>query len=371
LMEVPASLRLIFAPIIPGSEIQAGSFSNLFLYISLALGFSFLCSILEAVLLSVSVSHVEVLVQKGDRSGRLMHKHKSDIERPISAILTLNTIAHTVGAAGTGAEAAAIFGSQFIGVISAVLTFLILFISEIIPKTLGAVYWKELTPFTAYTVDILVKLLYPIVWLFEKFTRRIRPENGLPTITRTDLEAMARVSHKEGALLEQENRVFRNLLHLQDLQVTTIMTPRTMVTALQKDLTIGDVLKKVDKIPFSRIPIYTNDLDDAAEYVLRYQILEYAARGELDSTLSSLGRPLHAIPETKQVALVLEEFIARKEHFFFLIDEYGGMAGIISLEDVLESLLGMEITDETDVVADLRQLAFDRYKRKQAQQTGF
>jgi CBS domain containing-hemolysin-like protein len=365
------SLNFIFAPINPGSDIGAGSLTGLLLFVALALGFSFLCSILEAVLLSVSVSHVHVLINQGSRAGRLMEKFKNDIERPISAILTLNTIAHTVGAAGAGAQAAVIFGSQFIGLISAILTFLILVFSEIIPKTLGAVYWKQLTPFTAYAIEILVMVLFPIVWTFEKITSRIRPNHGFPTVTRLDLEAMARVSAREGALLEREDRVFRNLLHLQDIQAKTIMTPRTMVMALQQDLTVGEVLEKTSAIPYSRVPIFDSDLDDAPAYVLRYQIFEQAARGKQCTPLKQMGRVLHAVPESKPVAKVLEEFIARKEHFFLLMDEYGGTAGIITLEDVLESLLGIEITDETDLVADLMQLARDRFQRKQTEQGVF
>jgi CBS domain containing-hemolysin-like protein len=367
-----ASFNFIFAPINPGSDIGAGSLTGLLLFVALALGFSFLCSILEAVLLSVSVSHIHVLINQGSRAGRLMEKFKNDIERPISAILTLNTIAHTVGAAGAGAQAAVIFGSQFIGLISAILTFLILVFSEIIPKTLGAVYWKQLTPFTAYAIEILVTILFPIVWTFEKITSRIRPDQDLPTITRLDLEAMAKVSAREGALLEREDRVFRNLLHLQDIQAKTIMTPRTMVMALQQDLTVGDVLERTSAtIPYSRVPIFDSDLDDAPAYVLRYQIFEQAARGKQNTPLKQMGRLLHAVPESKPVAKILEEFIARKEHIFLLMDEYGGTAGIITLEDVLESLLGIEITDETDLVADLMQLARDRFQRKQAEQRGF
>jgi CBS domain containing-hemolysin-like protein len=345
-----------------------GSFTGLILFVAIALGVSFVCSILEAVLLSVSASHVEVLAQKGERVGHLMQKHKSDIERPISAILTLNTIAHTVGAAGAGAEAAAIFGSQFIGVISAILTFLILVFSEIIPKTLGAVYWKQLTPFTAYSLQLMMIVLFPVVWVFKQITVKMKPEHGQPTVSRLDLEAMAFISTKEGALMEQENRIFHNLLQLKDIQVSTIMTPRIVVTALQQDLTVGQVLEKLSKIPFSRIPIYTDDLDDITDYVLRYQIYEYAAHGRLDVPLKDFSRKIHAVPETKPVAKVMEDFIERKEHILLLIDEYGGTAGIITQEDVMESLLGIEITDETDLVADLRQLARERYERTMTEQ---
>jgi len=337
------------------------------MFVIVALGISFLCSILEAVLLSVSVSHMEVLFEKGDRAGRLMQKHKSNIERPISAILTLNTIAHTVGAAGAGAQAAAIYGSQFVGLFSAILTLLILFLSEIIPKTIGAVYWKRLTSFTAYAIEVMVYVLFPFVWLSEKITRQMKPDHAFPTVTRLEMEAMARVSEKEGVMLEQENRVFRNLLHLQDLQVSTIMTPRTVVMSLQQDQTVGEVLGSISSFPYSRIPIYADDLDDATMYVLRSEIFRLTASGDKDVVLKKIGRSLYAIPETKPVADVLEDFIDRKEQIFLVFDEHGGTEGIVTLEDVLESLLGIEITDETDLVEDLRQLALERYQRKLAE----
>jgi CBS domain containing-hemolysin-like protein len=365
----PGSISLFFTPTNPVDGPITGSFTGLLLYVGFALGFSFLCSILEAVLLSVSVSHVEVLLEKGERAGGLMQKHKSNIERPIAAILTLNTIAHTVGAAGAGAEAAAIYGSQFIGLISAILTLLILFFSEIIPKTLGAVYWKRLTPFTAYSIEVVVYVLFPIVWLAEKITRRLRPDHAFPSITRLEMEAIARVSEKEGVLLEQENRVFHNLLQLQDIQVSTIMTPRTVVMALQQDHTIGEVLDSISLFPYSRILIYDSDLDDASMYVLRSEIFKLAAQGDKGVPLKKLGRFLYAIPESKPVAKVLEDFIERKEQIFLLLDEHGGTEGVVTLEDVLESLLGIEITDETDLVEDLRQLALDRYQRKLAEQS--
>jgi CBS domain containing-hemolysin-like protein len=362
------SIRFLLAPIPPGDDLGAGSLTGLIIYVSVALGVSFLCSVLEAVLLSVSVSHVEVLSEMGARAGRLMQKHKGNIERPISAILTLNTIAHTVGAAGAGAEAAAIFGSHFIGLISVVLTFLILVFSEIIPKTLGAVYWKQLTPFAAYVIEWLVVGLFPIVWLFEKITSRLRPEHALPTLTRMDMEVMARVSARQGVLLERENRVFRNLLRLQDFRVSTIMTPRTVLMALQQDQRVGEVLEKIRSFPYSRILIYEHDLDDTSMYVLRSDIFELAVRGEQEKPLKEIGRLLKAIPESKPVAKVMEDFIEFKEHIFLVVDEYGETEGLVTMEDVMESLLGIEITDETDLVVDLRQLALERYQRKLAGQ---
>jgi CBS domain containing-hemolysin-like protein len=357
----------LFAPIDPGGGNINGTITGLLIYIVIALGVSFLCSILEAVILSVSISHIEILVQKGEKAGLLMQKLKSNIENPISAVLTLNTIAHTVGAAGAGAQAAALFGSQFIGVVSAILTFLILVFSEIIPKTLGAVYWKQLTPFTAYTLNAMVFLLYPAVWFFKIITRKLHPDKVMPTITRMDLQALARLSTAEGVLLEQENRVFRNLLRLQEIHISTILTPRTIVSALPENKKVKEVLEQIGDIPYSRLPIYRKSLDDANFYVLKSELLDNAARGEMDKPLKDLGRYLHAIPESVSVAKALDEFITRKEQIALVIDEYGGTAGLLTMEDVLESLLGIEITDETDLVADLQQLARVRFERKQKQ----
>lgn len=365
-----AEIGALLAPIDPTAT-GDGSLTGLFAYIGLALGVSFFCSILEASLLSISQSHVEIMVDQGSKAGKLLQKQKQNVDRPISAILTLNTIAHTVGAAGAGAQAAAVFGSQYIGLISAVLTLLILVLSEIIPKTLGAVYWKQLATFTGYAVQMLVVVLYPAVWVFEWMTRLLRPEEEETTVTRADLEVLARISAEEGALLEEENRVVRNLLSLSEVKVEAIMTPRTVVTALQQDLSPRDILKENQHIPYSRLPIYADNLDDIHAYVLRHHILLEAANDRHNTPLKDLGQTIHSVSETASVADVLNEFIAQHEHIFLVIDEYGGTAGIITLEDTIETLLGMEITDESDLVEDLRQLAQERFTRVRNARTAF
>lgn len=333
-------------------------------YIFLAIGLSFICSILEAVLLSATPSHVESLVQQGKRAGILMRQHKQNVERPISAILTLNTVAHTVGATLAGAEAAAIFGSVYVGVISAVLTILVLVLSEILPKTIGAVYWRQLVPFAAYAIQVLTTLLLPAVWFFELMTRYLRPDEQEPTVTRNDLEVLARISQQEGALLERENRIFRNLLHLDTVKVYDIMTPRTVVTAFDQNLTVAEAMKEQTVLPYSRVPIFDETIDNVVGYVLRHDIVQQVANDRDNVQLKTLVRPIEAVPETHTVAQVLDEFIARREHILLVLDEYGGTAGILTMEDAVESLLGIEITDESDLVADLRQLAQQRYQRK-------
>ena len=340
----------------------AGEWGALLTYIIMALGISFLCSIWEAAMLSTPVSHIELLVQEGRQAGFIMQGLRQNVEHPISAILTLNTIAHTVGAAGAGAEATAIFGSQFQGIIFAILTLLILLFSEIIPKTLGAVYAKPLTPFTAHSLRILLLLFKPAVFAFDFFTRAMRPSEEPPTVTRSELQVMARISAEEGGIQERENRVVANLLQLADVQVETIMTPRTVVLMFQEAQTVADIMRSYTFLPFSRIPLYGDSADDVKGYALRHEIYRRAAADEHEVKMRDIARNLEVVPETNSVAQVLDEFIAKQDHIFLVIDEYGGTAGLITLEDTVETLLGIEILDESDRVADLQELARRRYQ---------
>lgn len=343
----------------------SGTWSGLLFYIGIALGFSFLCSVLEAILLSTSHSYIEIGMDEGKPSAKLMQQHKNDVERPISAILTLNTVAHTVGAAGAGAEAVAIFGNQWFGVISAVLTILILVFSEIIPKTIGATYWKQLNGFAAYGIQILVYLLFPAVWILEKTTQLLKSEEIQPTVSRMELEVMSRIGASEGAIEAREDRLIRNLLHLSNIQVHDVMTPRTVVVCFQENKTVRDVFDKYPTLPYSRIPIYSESLDDIAGFVLRHDIFQELAADKPNTPLKDLKRNIGVVPESNTVAQVLNEFISKKEHILLVIDEYGGTAGILTMEDAIETLLGIEITDESDVVEDLRKMAQQRYERQQ------
>ena len=340
----------------------AGEWGALITYVIMALGISFLCSIWEAAMLSTPVSHIELLVQEGRPAGLIMQGLRQNVEHPISAILTLNTIAHTVGAAGAGAEATAIFGNQYQGIIFAILTLLILVFSEIIPKTLGAVYAKPLTPFTAHSLRLLLIVFKPAVFAFDFFTRAMRPSEDPPTVTRSELQVMARISAEEGGIHERENRVVANLLQLADVQVETIMTPRTVVLMFQEEKTVAEIMGAYAFLPFSRIPLYGESPDDVNGYVLRHEIYRRAAADEPGVTMSEIARQLEAVPETNSVAQVLDEFIAKQDHIFLVIDEYGGTAGLITLEDTVETLLGIEILDESDRVADLQELARRRYQ---------
>ena len=355
----------ILAVLVTPLGVPEGAIANLIIYVMVALGFSFLCSIWEAVLLSTSFSHIELLVNQRKGAGRIMRRHKQNLEQGISAILTLNTIAHTVGAAGAGAQAAIIFGNKWIGLISAILTLLILVFSEIIPKTLGAFYWKRLVPFTAYGVKVLVWILYPVVWGASGLSRLLTSGRQEPTISRSELEVLAKIAAREGAIEEKEFFIFKNLLRMRRVKVSDIMTPRTVIFMLRQDMTVAEVLASHRILAYSRIPVYKEIMDNVTGFVLRHHILSAAAEDKDQARLLQFARPIHPVPETVDVARVLEEFIRRQEHIFLVINEYGGTEGIITLEDAIESLLGAEITDETDLVADLRELAKQRHSRRQ------
>ncbi|NOX38704.1 MAG: HlyC/CorC family transporter [Calditrichaeota bacterium] len=329
----------------------------LLFYLFLALGVSFLCSLLEAVILSVTPSFVETLEQKSHRMGATLRHLKTNIERPLAAILSLNTIAHTVGAAGVGAQALVVFGSGYVAVTSAVLTFLILVFSEIIPKTLGALYWQKLATFTAPVLLVMVWLFYPLVLMSQKIASWLSSEKHTANVSREELRAMAVLAKKEGVFSEQEYRLLKNLLGVRKLKVKDIMTPHTVMFTLPADMTVGEVLKKYPEIKFSRIPIYEKTPEDIHAYVMHKDIMREASRERYDTPLRALGRKLKVVPEVVPLLYVFEQFLNQREHIKLVIDEYGSIAGIVTMEDVVETLLGIEIVDETDVTEDMQVLA--------------
>lgn len=354
------------APVTPADTAATGTVGGMLLYIMFALTMSFTCSLLEAVLLTSSNSTIEVLAKTGSKVGVLMRVHKQRIELTLSAILTVNTFAHTIGAAGAGAEAVGVFGSEFFGLISFILTALILLVSEILPKTIGATYWRQLLPFTAYTLRAMVFVMYPILIVINGFAR-LFGDNGVgQTVTREELEVLADASETGGGLAQSENRVLKNLLRLGDKQVYDIMTPRSVMLALPGSMTVADASKRNKIIPYSRIPIYLDGYDDIYGYVLRSEILAHVAVDADHITLDLIKRPIHSVPETLRVDRALDQFVAQGQHIFLVMDEYSGTSGIITLEDALESLLGAEIMDETDTSRDMRELALQRSREKLA-----
>ncbi|MEX0653989.1 MAG: hemolysin family protein [Phycisphaeraceae bacterium] len=329
----------------------------LLIYLLVAVGVSFLCSLLEASLLSVPRSHVAVLVEQGSRAGERLQKMKDDVDRPLAAILTLNTFAHTLGAAGVGAQAALLWGEAWVGVVSFVITLLILIFSEIIPKTIGAVHAKGLATFTAWTVHGMIVLLLPVVVVCDWISKLLAGRNqAAPLISREEVRSLARLAHEEGAIDRNEARVMRNLIALRETTVEQVMTPRTVVFTLQAGQTVSEAATG-EATRFARVPVVGESLDDVKGLVHRRDLFNALRDGRAEATLGDLAQPVHVVPEVAKLPTVLEAFLQRREHLFLVVDEYGGTAGIITLEDVLETLLGVEIVDETDAVADMQKLA--------------
>jgi len=333
-------------------------------YVIIALGFSFLCSIAEAVILSITTPYITLMQQRSRRAGTLLAALKQDLNSTLAAILTLNTIAHTVGAAGAGAQAAKVFGNAYVGVASGILTLLILVFSEIIPKTLGAHYWKQLAPATAYALRGLIWILYPFVKLSELLTRGLTHGPGLTGFNREELAAMAELSAEEGQLEQQETMILKNLLRLRDSRVTDAMTPRTVIFSLPENISVEEFFWKYGSERFSRIPIYGEEPGHLNGFVLRSDLLLAQARGNTDTRLSTYRREISALPVSSTLSQAFDEFLRQRAHIMIIVDEYGGIAGILTLEDILETLLGLEIIDEGDANTDMQKLARRLWKKR-------
>ncbi|PCJ49586.1 MAG: hemolysin [Gammaproteobacteria bacterium] len=329
----------------------------LIIYISIALFFSFLCSIAEAVLLSVTSAHIAVLEKENKPAGPILKSLKSDINKPLAAILTLNTIAHTIGAAGAGAQAAFVFGNEYVGLAAAILTLLILIFSEIIPKTLGANYWRELAPTTALGVKHLTWILHPFVWLSEKITSGMIHESSLTGFSRDEFAAMAELSAQEGMIEDEESKILINLLRLRDIGVKKVMTPRTVVFSLSENLLVEEFFHKHDHTPFTRILLYSTDKDDISGFVIRSELLLAQARGNSTSKLKEYRRDIGVLLNTVSLSHAFSEILRQRAQILMVVDEYGTMQGIITMEDLFETLLGLEIIDESDKTEDMQQLA--------------
>lgn len=344
-----------------GEPVVAGTSADVALlvtFIVLALVFSFLCSIAEAVLLSITPSYVEGLRAKRPRHAALLTRLKYDnLDRSLAAILTLNTIAHTVGAIGAGAKATLVFGSAWFGVFSAVMTLMILFLSEIVPKTIGALYWARLAGPTALFVRILIVVLYPLVWASERLTRLVSHGKSVHIFSRDELAAMTRVGEQTGHIKDSESRIIQNLLRFGSLKVTDIMTPRTVISALSEETTLDDAMQLLTRSPFSRVPVFRSDLDDVVGFILKDEVMLRIALGHGDEVLRSMKRRLVAVPETTSLSVLMDTFLKERQHIAVVIDEYGGTTGLVTLEDLVETLIGVEIVDETDEVEDMQTLA--------------
>ena len=337
-----------------------GDFRLLVFYITLALGVSFLCSILEAVVLSTPQTYVNILQNEEKRTADMWaHLKDDDSVRPLTAILTLNTVAHTMGAAGVGSQVQQLYGVEMLTFASAILTLAVLFLSEIIPKTLGAAYWKRLSTPAAYLLTGLTKSLFMLIGPIQVL-KSILPSSKNSMITRADVAAMADLGEIEGALDEDEEEVIHNLLKLREILVDEEMTPRVVVSAFEVDSTIKEILDKNNILRFSRIPVFEDNIDNILGHVIRSEILMAASRDEWSTTLREMMKPIHTIELGSNIEDALDVFLTNKQQFALVKDEFGGTAGILTMEDVLETLLGKEIVDELDEVEDMRELARER-----------
>ncbi len=335
-------------------------------YLFLALVVSFLCSILESVLLSTPVSFLIVKQEKGNAWAKIFIDLKSNIDKPLSAILSLNTVAHTVGAAGVGAQAVKIYGEASFGIVSAILTILILVLTEIIPKTIGANYWRGLAKISAQTMKILIFLTYPLVLMSAFITRAISGNENEQSTSREEISALASIGADEGIFLEREHKIIQNLLRLKNVKVTEIMTPRVVVAVADENLSLKDFLKNKDYLKYSRIPVYSENSENITGYVFRQTVFEKLAEGQLELQLKDIKREIVFVQDSKVLFSVWEILLEKKEHIAVIIDEYGGMDGIVTLEDIIETLLGLEITDEKDTITDMQKYARERWKTRQA-----
>lgn len=332
-------------------------------YLIGALAVSFLCSILEAVLLSTPMSFVTMKEADGSGQARLLKKYKTDIDKPIAAILSLNTIAHTIGAAGVGAEAVKIFGEASFGIVSAILTLLILVLSEIIPKTVGASYWRKLALTSASIIRVLIIITYPLVWVSELITKLFSSKEGVLSVSREEVSAMVAVASEEGVLKADESKIIQNTIKLAGIPAEDVMTPNPVVLSVPEYMTVKEFFAQ-GELSYSRIPVWRDNRDCVVGYVLKSTILELLAKDSFDTEMREIVRPVLSFEEDTSLFKVWERMLEMKEHISILIDRYGCFRGIVTMEDVIETMLGREIMDEADTTPDLQMVAIEKYKAR-------
>ncbi|MDR1342134.1 MAG: hemolysin family protein [Prevotellaceae bacterium] len=337
----------------------------LLIYLFIALFTSFLCSIMEAVLLSVPAPYLKSQSEQGSKGAEAMIHLKENVDKPLSAILTLNTIAHTVGAAGIGMQATLIFGEAYVGLVSAILTILILVLTEIMPKTIGTSYCKDLAGVSARVIRVMIFITYPFVVVSAALSRLLSKDRKEHTTSREEISALASIGRQEGIIADKENSIIQNLIKLKSVRIAEVMTPRTVVVVARENMTLREFLESKDFLNFSRIPIYRENRDDVTGYVLRDLVFEKLAEDRFDLKLKDIRREIVTFPETVTVFDAWDRMLAKKEHIALVVDEYGGMGGVATVEDIVESLLGVEIVDEKDKVEDMQQYALERWKSRQ------
>jgi len=336
----------------------------LFFYLFLALFISFICSLVEAVLLTIPKSYLASIKTQFYWAKSFLY-YKNNIDKPLSAILTLNTIAHTIGAAGVGAEITSLYGNNFLAISSAILTILILFFSEIIPKTIGATYCRGLAKLTFFSLKVMLFITYPLVIISMKITRLFaKPKHE--KVTREQLSALANLAYNEGVFTKQENKIIQNILKLQKIKVTQIMTPRVVVSSVDENVSLDEFKKQSKYLNFSRIPTFSIQNEKITGYILLQDILEELSKKEKNNLLiKSFKREVLKIPNNVTLLNLWDQLVENKEHIAIVLDEYGGLDGVVTMEDVVETLLGLEITDENDEVVDMQKYAKERWKKRQ------
>jgi len=343
--------------------------TDLLLFLIGAMAISFLCSILEATLMSTPISYITLREEEGFKPASRMKLYKQDPSRPIAAILSLNTIANTIGAAGVGREATMLFGSEWFGVVSAVTTVLILVFSEIIPKTIGTSHWKSLMGFATRTISVLIVVLYPIVICVETLQKLITPKSSETSISREEVGAMADVAEESGELDEDENEIIQNIITIDEIKAEEVMTPRVVAAIAPESMTIKAFYKDKRYLHHSRIPVYADNDEYITGYILRIEALQLMAEDRFDVRLSEIRRDIPAFQEDTSIDVIWDEMLQNKEQIAAIINEYGSFQGILTMEDVIETILGDEIVDERDAVEDMQQLARERWSRRQKAKT--
>lgn len=334
-----------------------------------AMAISFLCSVLEATLMSTPFSYIALREEEGYKPAPLMKKYKQDSSRPIAAILALNTIANTIGAAGVGRQATILFGSEWFGLVSAITTILILVFSEIIPKTIGTTHWKSLMGFAARTVRILIIILFPIVVCVEWLQKLITPKDPDTSISREEVGAMADVAEESGELDEDENEIIQNIINIDEVTADQVMTPRVVAATAPESMTIKEFYQDRSFLHHSRIPVYDGNDEYITGYILRVDALQLMAEDKFDVTLGELRRDIASFQEETTIGEIWDEMLNGQEQIAVIINEYGSFQGILTMEDVIETILGDEIVDERDAVVDMQQLARERWQKRQKSAT--
>ena len=326
---------------------------------------SFLCSTLESSLLSTPISYILMREEEGYKPASLFKQYKTDTERPLAAILSLNTIANTIGAAGVGQQATLLFGSRWFGLVSAITTILILIFAEIIPKTLGTTRWKSLMGFTAKTIRVLIVLMFPFVKLIELISHLFTKKEPDATVSREEVLAIANVGEEEGVIEKDENKIIQNIIKLDNVKAEEVMTPRVVASVAPESMTLREFYKDDEASHFSRIPVYADDPEFITGYILRTDALEDLTEDHFDKTLKDIRREIPLFNEEQSVSEIWDSLLKHKEQIAAIIDEYGSFQGILTLEDIIETIFGLEIIDENDEVTDMQQYARERWQQRQ------